>query len=1100
MCPTLLVPSSSALEVDKALYDNIVTSSTTVEIPITETETEDKEQTSMRPFIVGVDPENLWLTLPAAPSLGSGSLFPTFDSDLDLDLAFNEGKQKSALDEEDYSPSTSPTSPTSVAAGTLKLPSLIRPATRSYSSSHLDRLGFAPLSPVPEASDSEDGDGFDPSLPSSCDGEEDEDEEGVARFDWLEDEEMASSLAYGGIGAGNAATVNDMDVPFGIGGSPTGPANQQLYPAAAGYADPPFDLLQWLINNDDVHSPLGAVAGPSSASAGGAMVPPLLGAQYQTAPSPLQSRFTPDRQRPYRPPQAPSGLPGVGPPTQPAPAQSSSPMVDLLREQVAGGGRSTSLPPPSQPKPLRRRTQDSADIPSIASSYYSTLFPQPPKGDGMATLAPTPPASGTVEAQSPKLKQRAAGTVEGAQGAATATKKEGKPALYRLGNLGLEGLNGQKRPALPSMYSSYAPLPTPSSGSSSGSGTPSPLPTPYPSNPNNADNFQQAVSGPTTDHPLSEAETRDIWERLKRDFAGVDPANLRGPFRQLALQSLKENGIVPQVIGGAANPANMTKRPLPPATVAQPHTPRQAPSGAAANLSAGEKAARLTVSPKEAFLDYDDVSHRLSDPARGRSSPRPLSTALFGAALMERNPSSPITFTGSPQSGGKGRLAAPAMDRRTSMPEVWAKNGTLHHHFNAHGGGPPTPGGGGAGQHVLERRSSPSSGLRLPPHQLPKNAMRISEGAHHDGLHAQASSSAEQATLPLEMVDDYSPSSEEDPSPPVPEALGAPLFGPISDVKSQLTPGGHVVVRSSGDSYFPQGITGGDGAEGEGLRYLAAPSGNEAKGAKGGKTLPSKGRSQSHPPEAGTRTSGRARMIRRRSSTSSPEGSDDDEDEDVPMIPATSRASGRHSDGGAQWSTGKRRAPVQPETPDDDEEEDEEMEEDDEEKEEDEDELEDDDDDDYAEAGGASHKPATSARRKAATTSSGRKRKSAASVAADSLSDGSSAAAGGPSKKRQRHDTSSPRGWGTHVSAEQRKAHGRSGHGSIKCDFVDPQTGERCDVVFRRPYDLARHKETIHEAKGKKKQQWVCGQCKGSFSRKDALMRCVSLLLRPLLC
>ncbi|GAA5879147.1 hypothetical protein JCM1840_006209 [Sporobolomyces johnsonii] len=67
---------------------------------------------------------------------------------------------------------------------------------------------------------------------------------------------------------------------------------------------------------------------------------------------------------------------------------------------------------------------------------------------------------------------------------------------------------------------------------------------------------------------------------------------------------------------------------------------------------------------------------------------------------------------------------------------------------------------------------------------------------------------------------------------------------------------------------------------------------------------------------------------------------------------------------------------------------------------------------------------------------------------------------------------------------------------AITCDHVDTSTGARCGVVFRRPYDLARHKETIHGesltgeklAPGKVKE-WRCEECGGTFSRKDALLR-----------
>ncbi|PLW34121.1 hypothetical protein PCASD_11611 [Puccinia coronata f. sp. avenae] len=64
--------------------------------------------------------------------------------------------------------------------------------------------------------------------------------------------------------------------------------------------------------------------------------------------------------------------------------------------------------------------------------------------------------------------------------------------------------------------------------------------------------------------------------------------------------------------------------------------------------------------------------------------------------------------------------------------------------------------------------------------------------------------------------------------------------------------------------------------------------------------------------------------------------------------------------------------------------------------------------------------------------------------------------------------------------------------GPIMCGHVDEKTGEKCETMFKRPYDLARHKETIHDSEGPegdRKPQWKCGQCGGSFSRKDALIR-----------
>jgi hypothetical protein len=76
----------------------------------------------------------------------------------------------------------------------------------------------------------------------------------------------------------------------------------------------------------------------------------------------------------------------------------------------------------------------------------------------------------------------------------------------------------------------------------------------------------------------------------------------------------------------------------------------------------------------------------------------------------------------------------------------------------------------------------------------------------------------------------------------------------------------------------------------------------------------------------------------------------------------------------------------------------------------------------------------------------------------------------GPSSKRRKNNAAPP------------------GSGNISCDFVDPKTGERCPVKFRRPYDQARHMETVHSGT-QEKAKWSCVTCKKSFSRKDALIR-----------
>ncbi|KAJ9474614.1 Protein RPN4 [Pseudozyma hubeiensis] len=87
--------------------------------------------------------------------------------------------------------------------------------------------------------------------------------------------------------------------------------------------------------------------------------------------------------------------------------------------------------------------------------------------------------------------------------------------------------------------------------------------------------------------------------------------------------------------------------------------------------------------------------------------------------------------------------------------------------------------------------------------------------------------------------------------------------------------------------------------------------------------------------------------------------------------------------------------------------------------------------------------------------------------------------------------------------------------GTTQCDYVSPITGIACQTAFHRPYDLARHRETIHAREeagfmreGKLKLEdcvvlgkevdpkkstavveWKCKTCGANFSRKDAMLR-----------
>ncbi|PRT52975.1 hypothetical protein B9G98_00595 [Wickerhamiella sorbophila] len=61
-------------------------------------------------------------------------------------------------------------------------------------------------------------------------------------------------------------------------------------------------------------------------------------------------------------------------------------------------------------------------------------------------------------------------------------------------------------------------------------------------------------------------------------------------------------------------------------------------------------------------------------------------------------------------------------------------------------------------------------------------------------------------------------------------------------------------------------------------------------------------------------------------------------------------------------------------------------------------------------------------------------------------------------------------------------------HGPNRCDMVLP-SGEPCNKAFTRPYDLARHQETIHAQVRKMFTCPECGDKSKTFSRMDALSR-----------
>jgi len=60
--------------------------------------------------------------------------------------------------------------------------------------------------------------------------------------------------------------------------------------------------------------------------------------------------------------------------------------------------------------------------------------------------------------------------------------------------------------------------------------------------------------------------------------------------------------------------------------------------------------------------------------------------------------------------------------------------------------------------------------------------------------------------------------------------------------------------------------------------------------------------------------------------------------------------------------------------------------------------------------------------------------------------------------------------------------------GPHRCERINPSTGNPCNRIFSRPYDLTRHEGTVHDPEKKKLLCEICIEEK-SFSRADALVR-----------
>lgn len=726
------------------------------------------------------------------------------------------------------------------------------------------------------------------------------------------------------------------------------------------------------------------------------------------------------------------------------------------------GDRAASVPIPEAPRPLRRKTQESRDWPSFyssgssstSSSMSSNAFLPTPQLGGQA---PMPPVGGYVDEPASFVTPTAA--------------SHANP--FDAANLVL-----------------------------------SPAPQ-YPF-------YQQPppVAPPHTDHPLLASEQSDLLRRVQRDLVDVDLSSIKGPLRALALSGGSDREATP--VASHANSNGRASAPPAPAPVA----PRQAPSPAAAALlrspAAEDALSAGTVSPQEAFLDYDEVDSRLHDPhdplyADGRSrefgvgvggslfAPLPAVAAARGGA------SSPAPFAPSPLRERSATPTAPigganagAASGTPLSPRMGSPSGAASPHHHAHGHA-----------HAHARRGP-------HPFSVPQNAVTWAARRSQSGTHlvggvvdgdaddddgdfgsqdAEEEDEGETEKRRLDAVRkqaglgagfgafdkkdvDLKPATlnaasagggdsglrpiRPKPGPSDEERLryglddiGKPLFGVAPSVRDEVKPPRATYAPPPPPSGAPSGAPA--------VAQFAPPAPGPPSGVSAFHSELQKQKAQlAQEASAGSGTSTPRRAaaasalagLNAMSSSAGAYGSASEVGSRAPSPPPAPPATARPSR--QRKRSRAARAMYGDES----------------------DEAGADagaDEDDDGNASDASYHSSASS---FAGTGGGAGR-------------GGGGGAGGPAPKRRRRAPAA--GSGARGGGGGGGGGASGGSGSIRCNHQNSD-GTTCGVVFRRPYDLARHRETIHnESLGGEKlktvKEWRCNECDGTFSRKDALIR-----------
>lgn len=172
-----------------------------------------------------------------------------------------------------------------------------------------------------------------------------------------------------------------------------------------------------------------------------------------------------------------------------------------------------------------------------------------------------------------------------------------------------------------------------------------------------------------TDSPLTREEQEDLLDRVRRDLLGVNLDTLRGPLRALALSA----------VHSSSSPSKDSS----PSLLPLPTTINHRNSLALPNLIGEESEFRKTVSPQEAFLDYDSVDQQLqlNHQSKNRSSSSNNFGIGIGASLFaplpslrtSTTPKSPAAVP-SPLSPRLSSTSTSTSGRRVSHPFSVPKN------------------------------------------------------------------------------------------------------------------------------------------------------------------------------------------------------------------------------------------------------------------------------------------------------------------------------------------------------------------------------------------------------------------------------------------